>query len=192
MDKTTLRTQMLDMRNKLQKEFIQQCASKMQKIIEDMAQFHSAKTVMLYEDFRNEAKTDLIFSACINAGKKVVLPLTDEEFRIHAFYIEDESCLRLSRLGILEPDPPKCLPCLPSEIDFFIIPGVAFDRLGNRLGYGKGCYDRFLADARPNAVRVGLAYDFQVCPNIPKDPQDQPMDALVTEKGLLLTGTRLL
>lgn len=70
----------------------------------------------------------------------------------------------------------------PASIDVVIIPGSVFDRQGGRLGYGGGYYDRFLAQAAPQALRVALAYELQLVDAIKLQPHDQLMDWLVTEK----------
>ena len=58
------------------------------------------------------------------------------------------------------------------DIDLVVVPGVAFDKKGNRLGRGKGCYDYFLKSLSPQTTTIGLAFDFQILPNIPITPQD--------------------
>ena len=96
-------------------------------------------------------------------------------------------------MGIMEPDPLLCKPLDPSLIDLIIVPGVAFDSMGGRIGYGKGYYDRFLPQLRADVPKLGLAYDFQVLPRVPQDEFDIRMDAIVTEKGILtMRGSKLL
>jgi 5-formyltetrahydrofolate cyclo-ligase len=85
--------------------------------------------------------------------------------------------------GILEPRK-EAEPADIRKIDLILVPGVAFDRLGNRLGHGKGFYDRFLESCN-NAYTIGIAYDFQVFNNIPCELHDKKMDAITTESGVL-------
>ena len=70
-----------------------------------------------------------------------------------------------------------------NEIDVVIVPGVAFDKSGTRIGFGKGCYDRFLKQI--SSVKIGFCYEFQICDKIIADEHDINMDYLVTEKGLI-------
>lgn len=102
--------------------------------------------------------------------------------------------LRPGRYGIAEPDPVRCpaidMDAVPGSASAFapdlaVIPGVAFDRRGNRLGHGAGYYDRFLAHpAMARTALVGLAYAFQIVPALPVAPWDRPVHALCTEEGL--------
>jgi 5-formyltetrahydrofolate cyclo-ligase len=85
-----------------------------------------------------------------------------------------------SAYGIAEPDPNLCREADPEFIDLIIIPGSVFDQYENRMGYGKGCYDRFLAELPQKAFKLALAYDFQVLPCIPADPTDVKMDKILT------------
>uniref|UniRef100_B8DIG1 5-formyltetrahydrofolate cyclo-ligase n=1 Tax=Nitratidesulfovibrio vulgaris (strain DSM 19637 / Miyazaki F) TaxID=883 RepID=B8DIG1_NITV9 len=98
--------------------------------------------------------------------------------------------LKPGRYGIAEPDPARC-PAIDMDVapdfapDLAVIPGVAFDRQGNRLGHGAGYYDRFLAHpAMARTSLVGLAYAFQIVPALPVAPWDRPVHALCTEEGL--------
>ncbi len=98
--------------------------------------------------------------------------------------------LKPGRYGIAEPDPARC-PAIDMDAapdfapDLAVIPGVAFDRQGNRLGHGAGYYDRFLAHpAMARTALVGLAYAFQIVPALPVAPWDRPVHALCTEEGL--------
>lgn len=93
--------------------------------------------------------------------------------------------LTTSAFGIPEPDP--ALPSVaPSALDVLLVPGVAFTRVGARLGQGGGYYDRVLAG--PRGFTIGVAWSFQVVDAVPTDPWDQPVDALVTESGWVLGG----
>lgn len=98
--------------------------------------------------------------------------------------------LKPGRYGIAEPDPARC-PAIDMDAastfapDLAVIPGVAFDQQGNRLGHGAGYYDRFLAHpAMARTALVGLAYTFQIVPALPVAPWDRPVHALCTEEGL--------
>lgn len=104
---------------------------------------------------------------------------------LQAYYVPTLDSLQPGAMGIMEPDPHFCIAADPSEIDLIIVPGVAFDTVGGRIGYGKGCYDRFLSRLLADVPVIGLAYDFQVLPRVPQNTNDIRMDLIVTEKGIL-------
>lgn len=185
MEKKELRTQMIRMRKTLPPQYTENAARAAGGFMASLESFQRAETIMLYCDFQNETGTGPLLSFCFKKRKRVVLPLTNSDFLIQPYCVEKEDQLTLSKLGIREPNPELCLPCDPKSIDFLIAPGIAFDPFGGRLGYGKGCYDRFLPLLRPEVPIVGLAYDFQVLPGLPREAHDHPMDAIITEKGLL-------
>lgn len=84
--------------------------------------------------------------------------------------------------GLMEP--PPGYPELPLDrFDLFLVPGVGFTESGRRIGYGRGYYDRALAEAGPRPARVGVGFEVQLCPALPLEPHDQPLDGLVTERG---------
>jgi 5-formyltetrahydrofolate cyclo-ligase len=93
--------------------------------------------------------------------------------------------VRLGRFGILEPDPGACRMAGGTPPEVAVVPGVAFDRRGFRLGFGGGYYDRLFArQETARTLRIGLAYDFQVVDRLPAEPWDQPMHALCTPKEM--------
>jgi 5-formyltetrahydrofolate cyclo-ligase len=101
--------------------------------------------------------------------------------RTISILVDDVEDLRPSRLGIPQPDPST--PVVPLDsIDVFLVPGLAFDLEGERLGWGRGHYDRTLVRA-PEALRVGYAFELQVVDRVPVGADDQRIDVLVTETG---------
>ena len=134
---------------------------------------------MSYMSYKNEFSTLRINDLIRNLGHTLVLPFTDDDFVITAYRYSSEENMRVSSLGIKEPVPALCETVSPENIDIIIMPGVAFDVNGNRIGFGKGCYDRFLSDKKP--VLIAAAFDFQIFENIPAEPFDIPCDYIVTE-----------
>ena len=112
-----------------------------------------------------------------------VLPNTSELFHSQLNSFED---LRPGALGVLEPSPEQRIALTPESFDLVIVPGVAFDRFGGRLGYGKGYYDRFLDQT--SAFRLALAFDFQLLETVPTEMHDVPMDGILTENGFYFCG----
>ncbi|WP_051280806.1 5-formyltetrahydrofolate cyclo-ligase [Anaerovorax odorimutans] len=190
MDKNILRKQVLLERNLITKDFINEYEKTSLKRLIHLKTFQSSKVIMMYMDYRNEAPTKLLIEECIKEGKRLVLPFTDSNFHIHPFeipiknfnYSIDETIkkyLKKSPLGIWEPNTEICCKINPLEIDFILIPGLAFDKNGNRLGYGKGCYDRFLTQLRHDALKLGHAYPFQILKNLPYEKTDIKVDGIL-------------
>jgi 5-formyltetrahydrofolate cyclo-ligase len=89
------------------------------------------------------------------------------------------------KYGLLEPRVPPGVPGLRTGFDLVVVPGMAFDAMGRRLGKGYGYYDRFLLGLAGTAVTVGLAFSRQMLPEVPVDTWDVPVDAVVTEDGVI-------
>ena len=118
----------------------------------------------------------------LGAGKQLVYPRVDGETLVFE-EVNDLSRLAPGAFGVLEPRGGRAVAV--DRIDVLLVPGVAFDRSGHRLGYGKGFYDRAIAKCSDNTVRVGFAYDFQVVDALPVGEHDQPVAALMTESRTL-------
>lgn len=157
------------------------------------AKAHAALRVMSYMSYRNEFPTWLLNQEIIKAGYTLILPYTDTYFNITACVTRSLDELAPSPMGILEPALESCPHVAPDDIDVILMPGVAFDMHGSRIGFGKGCYDRFLAGAQGSRtessgcmpVLAALAYSFQILPEIPSEPSDIPCSIIITEKEIL-------
>ena len=140
--------------------------------------FARARHLAAYAAADNELDPARLIEAALAAGKNVYLPVTSRErFEFVA--------VPAARPGAEAGLPPGG-PCLPPEVDdvVFLVPGVAFDARGVRLGRGVGWYDRALG-RHPRGIRIGLAYEFQVVPSLPEAPWDVRMHAIVTEAGVI-------
>ena len=186
MDKNTLRKEMMKKRNELEPDFVTRASLTITETILGSREWKSAKTVMLYSSFKNEPGTEILIREALRAEKTAVLPFTDPEFQIIPYIVPslEEKYFQTSPLGIREPSPAACERANPEKIDLILFPGVVFDQSGNRIGFGKGCYDRFLRKLDPDVPRWALAYDFQVLEHIPSEKTDIPASALVTETGI--------
>lgn len=130
---------------------------------------------LLYLNFRNEVSTAYIRETLFKAGKEIFLPVVEGGiFKTGRYTGEAE--LKSGAFGIKEPAGAEKV----SFIDVIAVPGVAFDKNGNRIGFGRGYYDRFLSDNRYGQA-AGLAYDFQVTEDITPDQHDVPLDVLITD-----------
>lgn len=148
----------------------------------------AAEHIFLYIHFRSEVETMPLLEHFLAVGKTVSVPLTlRKEGRLLAVRITDPaSQLAPGCFGILEPtkEQAKLATVNPAAIDLAVLPGSVFDRLGGRLGYGGGFYDRFLSQNAPQAVRLALAYEMQLADQLPLEAHDQLMDMLVTEEQI--------
>jgi 5-formyltetrahydrofolate cyclo-ligase len=144
--------------------------------------FGAALTVALYAPLGAEVDPGPIARAVLARGGRVLYPRALAARRL-AFCVCQPGELVRGPHGAGEP--PPLAPEVPlSSIPCFVIPGVGFSRDGLRLGRGAGYYDTTLAEV-PGALRIGLAFDLQLRPELPREPHDAPLDALVTERELL-------
>jgi 5-formyltetrahydrofolate cyclo-ligase len=152
-----------------------------------MPECAAAEIVMLYIGLPNEVETHWLLPDPTRKGRRVVVPFcVGDELELFLLASLDE--LAPGTLGILEPRPElRALPgrrVEPDRIDLVMVPGVAFDRRGGRLGHGKGFYDRFLPRLRADALAVGAAFECQLFPEIPMLPHDVYMDRVITEQDI--------
>jgi 5-formyltetrahydrofolate cyclo-ligase len=153
-----------------------------------IAEFQPA-TIFLYINFRSEVETMDMLRQALGQNIRVAVPLTlQKESRLEAYEITDPARqLRPGYCNIPEPDPEQAVLLDPAKIDLVVLPGSVFDLQGNRLGYGGGYYDRFLANEAPKALRVGLAYEMQLVDKVPAQAHDEPLDYLITEARVIKT-----
>lgn len=150
--------------------------------------YQKAKTVMVYLAMADEPQTEGLIAAAWVAGKTVCVPLMGEKYgHMEAGLLTGWEGLVIGRLGLKMPDPAKVRLIEPAAIDLVVVPGVAFDRRGYRLGMGAGYYDRFLPRATA-ACRLGLAWSLQVVDEVPVDEYDARLDYLLTEGGFWSLG----
>jgi 5-formyltetrahydrofolate cyclo-ligase len=142
----------------------------------------SAGLVALYASMRDELDTGPLATAILAAGATLAYPRVVLGQRHLAFHRANSAAdLRISTFQIPEPDPSA--PRVPiANIALFVVPGLAFDARGNRLGWGQGHYDITLSE-NPEALRVGFAYETQIIDTVPTGPHDLPMHMIVTDAG---------
>jgi 5-formyltetrahydrofolate cyclo-ligase len=145
----------------------------------------TARTILLYASLPEEVPTDAIAARARVGGQAVVYPRCLPEGREMTLHpvVSEEELTTIGRFGIREPAS-HCPTTDLSDVDLAVIPGLAWDRSGNRLGRGAGYYDRLLASPAFRAFRCGLFFSIQELPTIPADPWDRPLDAVVTEGGI--------
>ena len=143
-----------------------------------------AETVMAFWSFGPEIPTQPLIEALAARGVRLALPFL-RAGRMEAAPFRPRDRLVPTAFGPLEPADPVALG--PSAMDAVVVPGLAFDRTGGRVGYGGGHFDRFLPRLRPDALRVGFAFDLQLLPagEVPRGPKDEPVHHVVTEREVV-------
>ncbi len=145
-----------------------------------LPEYQRARTVMSYISFGTEVETLEFFAAVRRDNKTMVLPrvdAVDKSLSLHR--VENLEQLAAGVWGIREPR--VDLPLMPiADVDLVLMPGVAFDRRGNRLGYGAGYYDRLLAGAPADLTRVTMLFNCQLVDEVPSGPHDQKVQILIT------------
>lgn len=147
-----------------------------------LPEFVAARSLALYSPILNEVFTEEIFDQARSLNKLVVYPRV-QGAGMEFFPVNSRDDLRAGNFGILEPLGGRAIPV--AELDLLLVPGVAFDQTGHRLGYGKGYYDRLLQQRSGDCCLVGLCFDFQLLSILPAEAHDIRMDLLVTEQRTL-------
>ena len=147
--------------------------------LESLLTFKKAKIILLYHSLKDEVKTHSFIEKW-KEEKMILLPIVEDD-KLKLRIYKSLSDLKTGAYGIEEPT--GSLFTEYEKIDLAIIPGISFDAHGNRLGRGKGYYDRLLPNIK--AYKIGVCFAFQVSKEIPTEPHDTRMDLVITENGLL-------
>ena len=180
-EKQRIRDSVLSNLKKQRREERGRRSLKIKKKLFLLSEFSKAKTVMFYISRPEEVDTWGIIRGALKRGKKVVVPITN----VSKGRLEIVRLLNLDRglvmgpYGIYEPEESCRRPVPINQIDLVMVPGVAFDKQGNRLGHGKGYYDRFLRLIPRQVPVVGLAFSFQLLENLPHTSHDIPVSRVL-------------
>lgn len=152
------------------------------KIIE-MPDFVVSHKVMGIMSFGAEFESDGWIRRVLAAGKQLLLPKVNRKLgQLDVYRVSDiDGQLARGSFGIREPVPELCVPVELTEVDFILLPGVAFCRDGSRLGYGGGFYDKLLARLTHRPVLAAAAFSLQLVEGLPQEPTDCKVDWLITE-----------
>lgn len=154
--------------------------------ITSLGAYRRSGVVLAYVGFGSELQTDAFVSRVLDDKKALVLPRVNRyERRLDIHEVKDPARnLEAGTWGIREPKPARCPSVEPESIDFALVPGVAFDPRGERLGYGGGYYDRLLASCRlSRPLLVAGAFELQMVEKVPLEGHDVLVDLVVTEGG---------
>jgi 5-formyltetrahydrofolate cyclo-ligase len=141
-----------------------------------------ARSAMAFWSFGSEVDTGPLIERLVAGGKIVALPRIEGSDVVPVTFVPGEPTTETS-FGAMEPAGGRELD--PSELDLVIVPGVAFDRSGNRLGFGAGYYDRFLPRTRAGVPKIAIGFALQVLPEVPTGRTDHRVDAIVTESEVI-------
>lgn len=160
-------------------------SSAIRSILEGMPEYALASSVLFYMPVRGEADVLPLLQKALSEGRICALPKCAEDGKLRLFRVSDlDTGIAPGKWDIPEPVEGRARECTGETFSVILVPGVAFDWRGNRIGYGAGYYDRLLA-ARPGALKIAPAYAFQVLPELPCGPLDGRVDAVATEKGIV-------
>jgi 5-formyltetrahydrofolate cyclo-ligase len=184
--KLELRRQVLAARDAMSPEERVRAAGEIIARIAALPAYDAARTVLLTLAFRTEWNTTALVRAALLAGKTVAVPRVDVATRMLVLHgiADPDLDVAAGHQGIPEPLP-HCPVIAPGAIDWVLVPGVAFDRAGRRLGYGGGFYDRLLPLLTRASRRVAGAFDVQIVHRVPAAPHDLCVDTIVTDSRLL-------
>lgn len=151
------------------------------------ANFLEAKIVLLYLNRPNEAPSENILKKCFEYRKIVVLPVfKGNKFKATLWKIDNlKTDLIADSSGIMTPDPERCKIVPIDRIDIAIIPAVALDEKGGRIGQGNGYYDRLIPKLPITTRKVSLASEYQVVPQVPMESHDKHMDIIITDRRVI-------
>jgi len=146
------------------------------------------RKVALYSAIRGEVGTDRIRDGYLARGVALFYPRVTADGALWFFPHRGDDGWELGKFGIREPRVDPGAAGTRNGFDLVVVPGMAFDPAGRRLGKGFGCYDRFLAELAGRTETVGLAFSWQLVPEVPVESWDVPVDAVVTDEGVIRTA----
>ncbi|MDD7408997.1 MAG: 5-formyltetrahydrofolate cyclo-ligase [Anaerovoracaceae bacterium] len=190
-EKSQVRKSVIHKRSALTPAAIEECAEKRLMPLAGFIEKLTGKklselTVMSFMSYNTEFPTRKMNQLLLDKGARLAVPYTSPDFQIISCIISSMDDLKLSKMGIPEPDPAVTEHIKASDADIILMPGAAFDKGGGRLGYGKGCYDRFLAESAGKLPPLAaLTWSLQIVDSVPQDENDLKVDYLFTEDSII-------
>ncbi len=190
--KRVLREQALRVRDALTPAEIEERSAEIARRVMALGGYQRARARLLFASFGSEVRTDRLIAHTVRSRARLVLPRVrgpEEALALHE--VEDPATqLAPGWLGIPEPVAGNCPECTVNEIDFILVPGVAFDRNGGRLGYGGGYFDYILnlrGDLVEDGAAVAVAFAEQIVDEVPREAWDVRVPLIVTENEVIDT-----
>lgn len=147
--------------------------------------YKEAETIMFYVAKSGEVETERMIKESLKNKKKVVIPKVKGDDLIPSELLDWDKDLETGSFGIKEPKEETLRPISVDKIDIVIVPGICFDLEKNRVGYGKGYFDRFLSKLSKKTKTIGIAFDSQIVKDIPRFSHEQALDMIITEKRMI-------
>ncbi len=175
MDKTALRKEIKEKKRAMTEEQIDQASRRLGELLAASEVYRKAKTIYGYLPYNQEVRTVPMLQRALDDGKKVAVPKCYGD-EMHFIYLDDLTQVEKGYCGI--PEPVADGPVADDKTALVLMPGLAFDREGHRIGYGGGFYDKFLA-AEPDHPTLALCYDFQMLDHLETEEFDVPVDEVL-------------
>ncbi len=186
-EKNALRRTFSSRRAAIEDTYHREASEKIADIFFESEIYKNAETVLLYLSINREVRTRAMVDRILSDGKRLALPVCFDNGHMTFRYITDKNQLVKGKFSAPEPCE-KCEEYKGNTPTVCVIPALAFDRHGYRLGYGKGYYDRYLS--RFNTVRIGFSFEELFVEELPHGRYDAACDAVITEKGVYYTGEK--
>ena len=180
--KKEIRAEVKKRRREADEETLHEKSLQILERFRQLSAYKDASLLLAYVDAKREVETRLLMRCAWDDGKKVAAPRVDGDGIMHFYYLRSLKDLEPGAFGIMEPRA-DCRICEPEE-GLPLMPGVAFDEQGHRVGYGGGYYDRYL-EKHPHLIHIALAFEFQIFPEVPSEKHDICPDLIVTENRIL-------
>ncbi len=181
MSKQEIRQEIRKQRDRYQ--FIHRDSVRIWDILEQSSLYKKARTIFTYCSFGSEVETFFTLEPMMRHGKKVCLPRLKDKSYMEFHVLEHLKRLERNRYGVYEP-PMWEATCVPAADSLMLVPGVAFDLQGNRIGFGGGFYDCYL-QRHPQTRTMGICFDFQLLEGtIPVEETDQKLQYILTTRGI--------
>jgi len=185
--KAGLRTLLLQRRERLSSDAVHQKSGAIRERLFALEEFRAASLIHFYIAMGREVETVPMIQETVGLRKRVVVPVVvPESMDLQLSELFKDSTLVPGPLGTLQPRADQIHPIQLGEIDLMLIPGVAFDRCGHRLGRGLGYFDRLLGQSFKKPVSIiALAYELQLVEHVPSTGQDRMVDKIITEERVI-------
>lgn len=184
--KNQLKESILEKRNSLPKEEIDEKSGRIKDSLFSLLHYKKSKTIMFFVSFNSEVNTHEMIKEALKS-KTVIVPKVAHHEIEPSLIIDFDNLVPSGKFGILEPI--ELMKMAYKNIDLVLVPGIVFDKEGHRIGYGLGYYDKFLKKV-PKAIKIGLAFDFQIIDKILREMHDVPVDVIVTDKKVIECSVR--
>ncbi len=192
LDKKSIRKEIMEKRSKLTWEIIKEKSHIIEERLFNLEEYQKSNFIFSFISFKDEVHTHEIIKNSLNMGKRIGVPVTVIKPRkLLVSELKDfEKELEIGYYGILTPKKEYQRILSPNIVDLVLVPGVAFDVEGYRVGYGGGYYDRFFSSLKKDVIKIGLCYDLQILSQVPRDPYDIPVDLIISENRLIYCKNR--